>query len=495
MSSIIRSVLRLLVNDTRIEFRELVADKWRTGQSLVMVGLFVLGLHVLALFYLIPQKDEPSLTTQTALWWVVISIMILTSLRQNLRLFSLPSDLDLLLTSPVSQAAVIAARVVGTAVVAMGASSFVVLPSIHAALLLYGRHFAFGYLVWLLLALIITASVQLAVILIASVTGTLRFLQRSEAYAAIGLTLLLFGLEFRSSLPARLVDPINHFIEAISSLPLLHTPARASQGDGVLLAGLVALALGAVAATSRVLPVLHHAGRLREGAGPRTSAASGTRAFASAPSQAILRKELRLIRRNPKLLSRTLPLILYALPLCFMAGRALPAAFTDVLSVYLAFVTIATGAQIAKITTSTDEGWDLVVQSPASAHATLMLRAVAALLVPLSGALIVALAVAALGRPLLAGGALVTAAICGLGANWIEVSSVRPALRPGVITERRAGAPITPLRILAAIVFVLLGPIAVGFLASDSPTWGLMLLPISLACCILVCALVTPDPA
>jgi ABC-2 type transport system permease protein len=488
MNDSLRALKRLLLNDLRLTLRELVVEKWRNGWSLGFALLFLAGLHLFVLLRLFLDKEPPSPATQTAVWLAAGGLMTLAALRQSLRQSTESSDLDLLLSTPVPSVSIIMARLIGTAVAAGIAGAVVLMPAINACLMLHGRQFAAGYLAWPLLALVISATTHGAVALIACLTGSMRSLQRSEAYFAIALTLAFFSLELRSLLPAPLASQVNEVIRSFLALPLLHLPAQAGTGRATSLAWLAVLGVGGTVVVARTIPTLHFKGRLHAVWATRSAQATRPFVFAARPWRGILRKELRLIARDPTLLSRTLPLTLYAFPLCFLAGRAFSASVTGVVAVYLTFVAIATSAQIARSISTTDEGWDLVAQSPASAHAMLLLRAVAAQVFPLTVALVVALVVALLGRPVLALGALLTAAICGLGASCIEVSGTGHPSRSGLIAGPRVADPITPMRIFAAVVFVLVGPVLVGLLAAGAPVIGLALLMLSTGSCVLVCA-------
>lgn len=489
MSRIAQAMQCLLHNDIRLVLRELVAEKWRNARNYGFALTFFIGLHLFVLVNLIGAKEPPSLATQTGIWLLAAAIMALASLRQSLRLFSKSSDLDLLMSAPVPTTAILAARLLATAAMAGGASAIVLLPAINGVLLVHGRHFAAAYLVWPLLALICSALAYAVVGTVASRTGSIRSLQRAEAYIAIALTVGFFSLELRPFLPSFLEAQINGVIRLLLTLPFIHVPAYAGTGSLLSIASLTALALGGTIAVSRLLPFLNF-GRQAEGVS-QSPAATRPRDFFFAPHpwQAILRKELRLIARNPNMLARTLPLALYGFLLCFFAARAIKSSMAEVLAVYLTFVAIAAGAQIARIISTTDEAGQLIEQSPFSAQYARLLRAFASQVYPLAGAMGVALAVAALGRPLLAATALFAAAVCGLGASWIDGAAVRSDNRPGSMEVQRDPESITLPRILSAVAFVLFGPVSVGLVASGLPQIGFALLSLSTACCVLVCSL------
>jgi hypothetical protein len=393
------------------------------------------------------------------------------------------------MSAPVPPTAILAARLLATAAVAGGASAIVLLPAINGVLLVHGRHFAASYLVWPLLALICSALTHAVVGTVAIRTGSIRSLQRAEAYIAIALTVGVFSLELRPFLPSFLETQINGMLRLLLTLPFIHVPAHAGTGSLLPIASLAALALGGTIAVARLLPFLNFE-RHPEGVS-QSPAATRPRDFFFAPHpwQAILRKELRLIGRNPNMLARTLPLALYGFLLCFFAARAIKASMAEVLAVYLTFVAIAAGAQIARTISTTDEGGQLIEQSPFSAQHARLLRAFASLVYPLAGAMGVALAVAALGRPPLAVTALFAASVCGLGASWIDGAAVRSENRPGSMEAQRDPETITLPRILSAIAFVLFGPVSVGLVASGLPQIGFALLTLCTACCVLVCSL------
>ena len=158
------------------------------------------------------------------------------------------------------------------------------------------------------------------------------------------------------------------------------------------------------------------------------------------------------------LLSRVLPSIFYLVPVLFPLNRIGHVGAAGLLAPFAVLSSVMLSSQLTAVAASGEEGWDLIRLSPASTVTLRIAKIAAGLALPMVLCGVVAIAVAALGRPGLALLSLVTALLASLGSCWLEVAAMQPTPRKDLIQRRgRRRKTATPGRIIAAIVFLGIG--------------------------------------
>ena len=340
------SGLWLLRHDLRLGFRAFLFPKAGKNRGrirlVVLIGgavLFAATAGAALVHDLARMRITPSpmlfLGIDVGLAWLC-TLMLAQTLTVSTQIFYERNDLDLLLSSPISPRKVLTVRALGIAVLAsalyMALASLVVIP-----LALAGRpEFLAVYGVILSLALLATAGgLALALTLFAWI-GPRRTRVISQILAAlIGGTIFL-GSQARNLLPQdvweRWVARIRHMDLSTFDLNAAYAwPARAFLGDPVALAvvaGVSVLAfVASTAATGRRFAHDAAAGAGISTGGDvraaRRRAAAGDRAgFRGGVLPTLVRKDVRLLARDPWLISQMALQVVYLIPLCFLVFRA-----------------------------------------------------------------------------------------------------------------------------------------------------------------------------
>ena len=153
--------------------------------------------------------------------------------------------------------------------------------------------------------------------------------------------------------------------------PGLDWPLRAAMGEPLPLAAIVASGGGVFLLANRLLGARFAAdvaAAAGAGAGGRKAKVSRTVRFAAGPFEATIRKELRLLVRDPALLTQVLLRVLYMVPLGFLLLRRAGEGQSVLLpgsAVALALMAGQVAGSLAWITISAEDAPDLLVCSPA----------------------------------------------------------------------------------------------------------------------------------
>jgi ABC-2 type transport system permease protein len=220
-------------------------------------------------------------------------------------------------------------------------------------------------------------------------------------------------------------------------------PLRALLGDPVPAALILA---GSVAAFLLVTAAL--GGRFERdaaaaagvGAGGRKAKRSPVRGFTGGPFQAMLRKELRLLRRDIALISQVLLRVLYLIPAVVMLWRSQAAsgAATPYLAGLVAFLAGQIASSLGWITVSGEEGMELLASAPARARILRRAKLVA-VLVPLFWVLLIPIGLIAWSSPQAGLAAALGCLASGLSAGLIAIWYEKPAPR-SQFRRRRGGS-------------------------------------------------------
>lgn len=504
------SILWLLAHELKLAFRAR-AKRGRPTLVIVAVVIVVLMLAVgapLALFLgRLPIRQTPGLLmTLDLILLAVFTLMLSQTLATAVIGFYERGDLDLLLSSPLPPRRALTVRAVAIALTPLlwfaGLISIVVAP---AAALGQPRWLT-AYPVLIALAMLASAAGMGLAMALFGLIGARRTRTVGQLLAAlIGAAFFLLG-QLRNILPDhgdRMFAGVMRWADSGAFEPgsPLSWPARAVLGEPLPLA---ALAGGSTLLFAAVVSGL---GRrfasnasiaAGAGAGPGRSASrrASVHGFEGGLGAALMRKELRLLWRDPTLLSQVLLRVLYVLPLGFAVVRAGADARhgADVLSAQqlfglagaVAFVAGQLAGSLAWITICAEDAPELLACAPVDGSRVRWAKLWAAM-VPIAillGPLLLALAWFSPWAGLCAAAGTAGSAVsAGLLNLWFEKPAQRRAFR-----GRRTGS------ILVGVMEALSGlgwGGAAGVAASGSP---LALIPLAVTLGLLAIARAVAKP-
>lgn len=323
--------------------KHLAGNTWRdkllrTG-GLLFGLMFMVGLHfaAFALFsytWLSPSDDKPALIAglSTSVWCFLLFVMMSGGLVRALVVLHEQDDSNLLLSSPASPRAILAARLFGNALQSCVVDGFIIIPYINIRLFVLGFHpnFLWGYPVWFAMAIIVTCIDGLFSFGLIRWFGlrNARFLSQAVPF------ILIFGVTFFAGSLSVSVAEMNMTADQAQMPPamqdqfiaLSHTPmvwmAWAAAGNplflGMIFSFAAALAMITLRLTERAF--IEGTQHLAESAG---SAKPGT---ADAPFYSGIlflevRKNLRLIVRTPMMMVQCLAQSLMPIGVACVLGR------------------------------------------------------------------------------------------------------------------------------------------------------------------------------
>lgn len=325
------SLLWFALHELRLSIREWV----KPGRGFlifgVAVGILVL-LHAVSHVFvnnlpdiILFRRNQPRPAA------IILSIMLLSlfmmlvaqAMEAVTRVFYTRGDLELILSSPASSIRVFAVRMVATTTASLALVATLIVPLINMLAIDHAIGWLGGYGVLISFA-------ALAQALALTITATLFDLigpRRTRLLAQVVGALLGAGVVIGLQVPNILSSgEYNHFSNfsdplLIAAAPgrnsVVWWPARAMMGELLPLLTLVATGLGIFALTvAAYAPSFASRVVIAAGLAERRAQRSGSQRFRGfrSPAAALRAKELRLIARDPWLLSQSLMQVLYLIP-------------------------------------------------------------------------------------------------------------------------------------------------------------------------------------
>ncbi len=458
------SAVWLLAHEMRMGLRGMeqqTADgkKAKKGASqMVLIGLAIfgglviaiggLGLGFLAARFPLPQTPLVALIV-TGGTLALFTLMLSQSINMSVQALFERRDLDLLLSSPLRPRVVLTVRAISIALVAVMLYAAIVTPFIVTASLL-GRPEWLGLYV-LLMAMAMVATTFGIILTLALFAAIGPRATRTVAQILAGVT---GGIAFLASQMWNLTRPADEddgpgplyaSLQSVLDTGLfeagqpLSWPVQALTGDLMALGVLGGIALAGFAAVSIGLAP-RFAANATEAAGgkaPAPARAGADKPFAEGLTRVMIRKELRLLARDPQLVSQVVLRLIYLLPLGFVmfrdADSGAVAAFSGAAIVVMAG---QLAGNFAWIIISAEDSPDLLGCAPIDRAAADRAKLLAAL-VPTLALTAVALAGFAFVSPL---AALVVAAgcVCSAGSSGlIQLWQQRPEKRKSFNQNKR----------------------------------------------------------
>jgi hypothetical protein len=432
---------------------------------------FLAALH-LAAFSLVtytwqsPSRDTPALMAglSTSVWCFLLFVMISGGLVRALVVLHEQDDSNLLLSSPASPRAILAARLFGNALQSCLVDGFIVVPYIDVRICVFGGfHFNFlwGFPVWFALAVIVTCIDGLFSF------GLIRWfgMRRARLFSQAVPFALIFGVTFFTGSMSVSIVEMNrnagnlHMPPAMQEkfIALGHTPlvvmARAASGNAeclaIIFASATALALITLRMTERAF--VEGTQNLAENLTAATPGKADAK-FRSGVLKLEVRKNLRLIARTPMMMVQCIAQVLTPVGIAFVLGR------NDVPRALCFFVIFATGvlSGIFTIAAGTvEECDDLLRMSPRRVILFRLGKMLSGCLWPMvaAGAVMAGLFLA--GEGTLAFAVLFAAIPLGLASSVVGetfATPVKPGVRPKLLADPIMMIPLLGMQITSGLV-------------------------------------------
>jgi hypothetical protein len=397
----------------------------------------------------------------TAVWCFLLFVMISGGLVRALVVLHEQDDSSLLLSSPVSPRAILAARLFGNALQSCLVDGFIIVPWIDVQVFLFGHwECLWGFPVWFALAIIVTCIDGLFSFGLIAALG----LRRARFFSQAVPFLLVFGvcifagfLSFsfaemnvgeRRQMPPELQA---HFI-ALSHTPLVWIN-RASGGNLLFLAMIFSSAAALAMITLRVterafVEGTQHLAENSASARPGTADAP----FHSGLLWLEVRKDLRLVVRTPMMTAQCLAQALTPIGVSCLLGRE------DLARGVAFFVIFAAGVLSGMFTIAAgtvEECDDLLVMSPRRVRLFRWGKMLSGCLVPLGVALAVAVGLILVDEPLLAAAVFFGGIPLGFAASVAGetfATPARPGTKPKLLADPIMMIPLLAMQIVSGIV-------------------------------------------
>jgi ABC-2 type transport system permease protein len=478
MSALLRQTRCILRNDLRLLWRDIRAGKMRLVANAALLALLLLATHLVSAFFFFNLKQVPPLAIEAGLWAFFGFLMLGAAMNQAISLFFERADFDLLLSSPIVTRAVLLARITVLSIGALLGAAIILLPLLNGIIIGFSLKYLGGYAVWCLLAIISACAGVWLTLTIVRLLGARRARIWVQVVAAVLGASVYLSFQIQQHVPAAQKAAFLGFLRsAIDWLGFTHL-ARGGRSEVLPLLFLAGVAGGIAFYTARQLARTFLAGMQESSAKPSRAARTRGKSyrFKSGLARATFLKDLRLILRDPLLLSQILPSFMYILPVFFglrkLGGVAVLAPVAIVLAVQ--FSNLLSDAAAAG-----EECLDLIRASPSPETRLRVAKMAAGMALPLGASLIVCLVIAGFGRPWLALLTFITGATTAAGAAWLAVARITPTPRKDLMSRGRRRTSIsrniaigalligacTGISLIAQGSFWLLGVVALGLTA------------------------------
>lgn len=445
---------RFSQHELRLAWRDWawVFSGWRhtsMRRALVGMGVFYAIVHAVAYVVLAPHLSDGLVLNQMVL--AIISVTVLLSFTMMVsqamesvtRAFYARDDLDLILSSPAPSRDLFLVRIAMMAATSWMMAALVISPFLNVAVALGGPRWLAGYVVMLAVSLTATGAGVLLTLALFRTVGAQRTRLYAQILAAVVGAVFLIGLQvvailsFGSMSRFTLFDPAFLASYAPAAQSLWWLPAHAVAGQPVAMLLLLALAgavfalgarLGAVQFRHIVVKALGVAEKTTHGR------AIGRTFRAYSALGALVHKEIRLIARDPWLVSQTLMQVLYLIPPAVMLWVSFGE--NAEVSVLIAPVVVMAVGQLAGglawLTISGEDAPDLIATAPIAEDTRLWAKVLAVLGLITAVALPIAMGLAFVspwGAVATFGGAMMAAGSAILVQLWFRAQAKRTTFR------------------------------------------------------------------
>jgi len=447
----------ILRNDLRLLWRNFRAGRWAALGKTALLGVIVVVLHGFAITFFWTANIFPPLFVDSLIWALFGFMMLGAAMNQAIALLFERADFDLLLSSPIDPRAVLLARIAAITSAAFLSVALFLAPILNGAIVALSRSYLAGYVVWILLAASSAAAgVSLTLILVRWI-GARRTRTWIQIVAGVMGALVYLAFQSRNYLPREQEREYERILMGVLKTPLFSAVSRAGRGELLELGLLFLLTVCLVYFATRQLARTFVGGVQETGGQPAQKRPTGHYLFSGKLSYVTFRKDVRLILREPLLLSQILPSMMYVVP-AFLGFRRNGGILM------LAPISVVVATQFSTLLTSVaasgEEGLDLIRMSPSPELQLRYAKMAAGMAVPLTISLMLCTIVAFAGHPWLGLIAIVTGLATAAAGSWLQVASIRPSPRKDILKRRRGDA-----KSLVVGFLLLSGAAGVGLIA------------------------------
>ena len=474
MSALLKQTRLILRNDLRLLWREIRSGKLKIATGATLLVLVLLVLHAISIFAFSHLNQTPPLAVEAGLWAFFGFLMLGAAMNQAIGLFFERADFDLLLSSPIATRAVLLARITVMSVGAFVGAGLLLMPLLDGIIVGFSPTYLFGYAVWILLSIVAACVGVWLTLALVRLLGARRARIWVQVLAAVLGAAIYLSFQIQNHLPpadkAAFWDSLR---TAADWLGFSHL-ARAGRGELTELLLLVAITALAAFITSRQLARTFLTGLQESGVRPsRIPRADGkTYRLRGGLARATFLKDLRLITRDPLLLSQILPSFMYILP-AFIGFRQFGG--ITVLAPIAVVLAVQFSTLLSDVAVAGEDCLDLIRASPSPETRLRLAKMAAGMALPLAASLIACLVIAGTGRPWLALLAFITGAVTASGCSWLSVTRVAPSPRQDLFNRKRRRTSLARNIVIGALLITACGGIS---LVAHGTLWfiGLLLL-------------------
>lgn len=376
----------LLAHEVRLAWRGVI-----TGNAdLILAVLLIVWLLLHVPAYILMQRVTPDLLAGFGIavaglfFWFGITLMLSTAIVLSVNALYDRGDLDLLLSSPLQSSTVFTVRGIGVALSSVFLFAALLLPFAHMGI--YHGQFGFVAVYPLLIGVSLGAAgaAFALTLLLARTFGARKARVAGQLLSALVGASLFFVLQTPNLLPDEVrASLMPKLLELLTTGWLggdspVWWPVRAVFGDPLSLVATVGVGVGLFVFVVRLTGRAFVSGTQESTTRPsRRTGTSKAARFQQGLRRNVMRKELRLIARDPNLIAKTLLQTLYLLPMLFILLRN--SELLDVLAPAIIVLMSGVAGNLAWITISGEESPDLIGSAPVNRESVRWFKAAAAL--------------------------------------------------------------------------------------------------------------------
>lgn len=395
------------------------------------------------------------------LYWLFVSLLVSQTMVHAVNALIVRGDLDLLLSSPLSQRTIFLVRGLSIAASAALLPAFAVLPLAHVGLLRGHPEFMALYPLVISTGLGCAAAGILLTMTLVRLLGARRARTAGQVFAAFIGVIFFLSLQLPNTLPAGTKEAVAAWFKGqltgagiLGQESPLWWPVRAVFGEALPLLAVIAFGAGGfwlaigltyrrfITGTQEAITGGRASSPADKGAGP---------VFRSGLLRVLFFKEWKLILRDMQVLSQSLVQILYLVPMVFIGLKSGPANLV-IIPALVAVASMLAG-NLAWITINAEDAPELVATAPVPISRVLGIKAAAAVLPVLA----VLFPLAAWWAPR-GPAAAATLLLCGAGgmvsAALIQIWSPRPGKRGDLKNRQKQGGPSGYIELLSTIGWI-----------------------------------------
>ena len=436
-------------------------------RSWATIGVLFALFQVPAIFFSYTLKSPPPPGILSVAWLLIGLMMGMGSAERTVLLLYQRSDLDLLLSSPVPARVVLLGRLLSIAASLFLGTALFVLPALDAAVIRFGPAYLASFVVWALLATIVSAIGASATLGLVRLMGV-----RRARFATQMLAVLCLSTPGLIALMPKFLEGSTgkHLLEVAALAvknPIFASLGRASQGSLAELAGLALLATALAFVATKWLGRTFATGAQDVSLPADASLPAPAHVWTDNLVRVVMRKEVRLMVRHPLVYTSVLPMVLMiGLLLVVQVLQGNPRLAAPISIYWSGMVTLA----LAGLAATAEVGWDLIRQGMVPEKLIWRLKLATCLGLSLSPLVPLWIWQAAGGRPGLALLSLLVALSVGVSSTWLGLTTTEASPRQDLLPQAKGKG--LHLK-LAAATLCLVGAVGVGLFAFDYVGLGL----------------------